>query len=156
MIVEMEMENSGEDTAYKNAEKEVEEKEMNEGGCQGDKQGDKGKNSKTAKKKGQNIQNKGRKGKGKDSGCTQSRRDSEDGQYKGSSVPVKQSNQNKDKKTTEDSRQSRGGGSNHSETNKCRQSQESSAKGIGEAHYCGLKGVPLSTEKKDRPKVFAC
>ena len=91
MIIEMEMENSGEDSLQKCRER---------GGGEGNERrglsrSDKGKNSKTAEKKGQNIQNKGRKGKGKDSGCIQSRRDSEDGQYKGSSVPVKQSNQNR-------------------------------------------------------------
>ena len=114
MILEMEMESGGEHTASienRNAEKKVAKEERGEGSVQGDEQGDKGENSKAAEKKGQNIQDKGKKRKGKNTGSTQSCKpcgDPEDGQHKGSS------------------------GDSRSEINERRQSQDSAAKRIGE------------------------
>ena len=153
MIVEMEMEHGGEDSASvenRNTEKEVEE-ERSEGSDQGDGGVDKGKNNEAVEKKRQDIQDKGKKRKGNNNGTTQSCKpfgDPEDRQHKGSSVSVKQSNQDKHNKTTEDSRESNE--DSHSEINECRQSQDNVPKRIGEG---GLKGVPLSMEKKDRSKV---
>ena len=147
MIVELE--NDDEYTASlenKNAEKVVEKEEMSEGTGEGDEEGDNGKSSKAAEKNYRNIQNKGKKGQRKNNGNTLSRNpggDPEDGHHKESSVPVKQSSQNKGKKATKDSHQckERSSGESHKEH---QHSQESTAKGTGEG---GLK------EKKDRPKV---